>query len=105
MRGQLDFQGREVQQVTMIVPGLGSVPVDLDKEEWDPIPGDWLEVTMRLVVNGVGPDEDHDRQGIGSSPFGIKIRTKAMDEGFAITNILRWGKRQEAFDKDHGAVG
>ena len=104
MNGQMTLGGREVQEVTLDVPGIGERDVDLDAYEWEPVTDDEVEVAMTMVVVAVGWKEDHDRLGVGTGPLTYRVKLKAMTKGFQVTAIIRHSDKQTIWNADHGAV-
>lgn len=105
--GQLDFHGREVQEVYANIPGLGLVPIASLFEDNDiktPEPGETWEITLQLVNERERTEEKHDKEGFATGVLTRVWDFKAVRPGLAVTGVFTREAKDEAFKAGHGAA-
>jgi hypothetical protein len=106
--GQLDFHGREVQEIYANIPGLGLVPIaSLFPDGQDvqaPEPGEVWEVTLQLVNERERTEEKHDKEGFATGVLTRVWDFKAVRPGLGVTGVYTRAQKDEQFKSGHGAA-
>lgn len=103
--GQLNFWGREVQAVAILVPGLGEMAYVVEEGDDLPEPGDEVECTVRYKIGPAHIGANHDKDGVAKDQFGILLPFQGMKPGFRITAVRKYADMEKAWEQDHGATG
>jgi hypothetical protein len=98
---QLMFNGREVQEGYVNLPGLGEVPImtlfpDDDMPEW--ATGDEMQLSLTVCcVNVPGVSEKFDKDGVGIGPTKRVWDFKAVRPGLAVNGVYTRAAKDAAF--------
>jgi hypothetical protein len=101
MENQMDFHGREIQEVYANLPGLGLVPIAAlfpdGKAVTTPEPGETWEITLQLVNERERTEEKHDKEGFATGVLTRVWDFKAVRPGLAVNGVYTRAAKDAAF--------
>ena len=105
MKGQLDFDGFEIQADTIKLPGIGMVPLTNVKADRDVHPGDAFEIRLRCYIGAPAfATSGMDGRGNFKGEFDRHFTAYADHQEYEVTRYITKAERDAMWAQEHGAA-